>query len=109
HSSALPSSRMPSPQRVSCARNVFLNLDFFAVSVPVRLLQVVSSVPLSFTLPVRPAHDGHVAATVVPCAVAFTFAVTGLHALPLEICGPITTGSIGPLESPVTSALPDTR
>jgi hypothetical protein len=108
HCSPLPESTIPSPQRVSCARNDSLSFDFFAVSVPVRLVQVGSSVPFSFTLPLSPSHDAHAAMTLVPCLVAFSFACTGLQALPIEIWGPITTGSMGPLVSPVTSALPDT-
>jgi hypothetical protein len=108
HSSPLPASTMPSPQRVSCARNDSLSFDFLAVSVPLRLVQVGSRVPLSFTLPLSPSHAAHAAATLVPCLVAFSFARTGLQALPIEIWGPITTGSMGPLASPVTSALPDT-
>jgi hypothetical protein len=108
HCSPLPGSTTPSPQRVSCARNDSLSFDFFAVSVALRVVQVGSSVPFSFTLPLSPSHDVHAAVTLVPCLVAFSFACTGLQALPIEIWGPITTGSMGPLVSPVTSALPDT-
>jgi hypothetical protein len=108
HCSPLPSSTMPSPQRVSCATNFSLTFDFFTTSVPLRLVQVVSSFPVSFTLPVSPVHDRHTAMTVVPCLVAFSFACTGLQALPIETSFPITTGSTGVLESPVTSALPVT-
>jgi hypothetical protein len=109
HCSPLPGSKMPSPQRLSCATNDSLSFDFLARSVPLRLVQLVSSVPFSFTLPLSPAHDRHTAVTVVPRLVAFSFACTGSQAFPIEIWVPITTGSIGPLESPVTSALPVTR
>jgi hypothetical protein len=78
------------------------------MSVPSRVVHVVSSVPRSFTLPTSPVHEGHTAFTLVPCLVAFRFACTGEHAFPIAICVPITTGSIEPVESPVTSSLPAT-
>ena len=109
HSSLLPGSTMLSPHLVLVATNVVLSFDFLAVRVPVRLVHVGSSVPLSFTLPVSPAHDRHTAVTIIPCFVAFSLACTGSQAFPIEICFPIITGSIDPLVvSPVTSAAPDT-
>src|SRR5262249_25326613 len=88
HCSPLAGSTMPSPQRVNRATNVFLSFDFWAMSVPFRVVQVGSRVPVSFTLPLRPAQDGHTAMTVVPCLVAFSFACTGLQAFPIDIWGP---------------------
>jgi hypothetical protein len=110
HSSPPDSSQMPSPQRLSVARNGFTMPADFAVNVPVNDRHCSMIVPVRIALPSTPGHDFQRARTFVPFAVPRIVAFTGLQPLSSAIVLPSTKmTSGGDASSASVSVVPGTR
>jgi hypothetical protein len=110
HSSPPASSQMPSPQRLSVARNGFTMPADFAVNVPVNERHCSIIVPVRIALPSTPGHDFQRARTFVPFAVPRSVALTGLQPLSSAIVLPSTRMTSGGVASSApVSVVPGTR